>query len=96
MLRGLAAGAVRAVLLLPELLPRAVRGGRVGAVPALHGLRPVSALLPVAVGVDGPDPRLQAYNALLGPFIQYTVVQILVLFNLAFKGLISSTDPSSP
>ena len=46
--------------------------------------------------MDGPDPRLQAYNALLGPFIQYTVVQILVLFNLAFKGLISSTDPSSP
>ena len=31
---------------------------------------------------------IRGYNAFLGPFVQYTVVQILALFNLAFKGLV--------
>ena len=59
-----AAGFVLAGLLLPERVLRHVRGGRVGAVPALHRLLPVRALLPV------PKPDMISYNAFLGPFVQ--------------------------
>ena len=63
-----------------------VWGGRVGAVPALHRLRPVRAVLPLPVGADGHDPRLQPSWVRSS----YTVVQILAQFNLklAFKGLV--------